>query len=69
MAKSTQQRPAPQILPANWAEIAESIRGRLEREGIRSPEQWRALGRKRHQLFGITRHVVEQLDMLARAKS
>jgi len=38
----------------------------LEREGVRSLQDWARLGRKRHGLFGITRAMVRQIDAAAR---
>ncbi|HEV2230162.1 MAG TPA: hypothetical protein VGR86_14545 [Steroidobacteraceae bacterium] len=40
---------------------------RLRAEGIATLEAWVALGRRRRQIFGVTRAAVEQLDALARA--
>lgn len=39
---------------------------RLAAEGVHSLADWRALGRRRFQLWGVTRRVVEQVDKLAR---
>ena len=58
-------QPARQT-PAAWTDLAPEIRRRLEREGIDGAAAWRALGRKRHQVFGIVPSVVRQLDALAR---
>ena len=40
---------------------------RLRAEGIATLEAWVALGRRRRQIFGVTRATVEQLDTLAKA--
>jgi hypothetical protein len=40
---------------------------RLRAEGIATLEAWVALGRRRRQIFGVTRAAVEQLDKLAKA--
>lgn len=40
---------------------------RLQAEGIATLEAWVALGRRRRQIFGVTRAAVEQLDALAKA--
>lgn len=40
---------------------------RLQAEGIATLEAWVALGRRRRQIFGITRAAVAQLDTLAKA--
>jgi hypothetical protein len=40
---------------------------RLRAEGIATLEAWVALGRRRRQIFGVTRAAVEQLDTLAKA--
>jgi hypothetical protein len=40
---------------------------RLRAEGIATLEAWVALGRRRRQIFGVTRAAVEQLDALAKA--
>jgi hypothetical protein len=58
---------APQI-SRTWAELPESIRQRLEREGIRTPEQWRALKYRRHAIWGITRAAVVLIDTCAGAR-
>jgi hypothetical protein len=39
----------------------------LRAEGISTLEAWVALGRRRRQIFGVTRAAVEQLDTLAKA--
>jgi len=52
-------RPREIPLPAH-------IVARLAAEGVHSLADWRRLGRRRHQFFGITRRVVEQLDALVR---
>ena len=40
---------------------------RLRAEGIETLEAWRALGRRRLQIFGVTRAACAQLDALAKA--
>ena len=40
---------------------------RLRSEGVATLEAWVALGRRRRQIFGVTRAAVEQLDALAKA--
>jgi hypothetical protein len=40
---------------------------RLRAEGIATLEAWVALGRRRRQIFGVTRAAVAQLDALAKA--
>ena len=40
---------------------------RLRAEGVATLEEWVALGRRRRQIFGVTRAVVAQLDALAKA--
>lgn len=47
--------------------LPESLRERLAAEGVYTLKDWTALGRRRHQLFGITSATVKQLDALARA--
>jgi len=49
------------------AELPDSLLERLRAEGVATLEEWVALGRRRRQIFGITRAVVEQLDALAKA--
>ena len=63
--QSLPQHTAPGNSPS-WAELPPRIRERLERDGINSAADWRRLGRRRHELFGIVPRVVEQLDDLAR---
>lgn len=40
---------------------------RLRAEGVATLEAWVALGRRRRQIFGVTRAAVAQLDALAKA--
>jgi hypothetical protein len=47
--------------------LPESLRERLAGEGVFTLQDWVALGRRRHQLFGITSATVKQLDALARS--
>jgi hypothetical protein len=56
---------AEQALSA-WGDQAPVLLERLEAEGIRSVADWRALGRRRFRIFGITRSMAAQLDELAR---
>jgi hypothetical protein len=49
-----------------WDEIPEAIRGRLIAEGLDSPSAWRAAGRRRFEVFGVTRRAATLLDRLAR---
>ncbi|HEX4619650.1 MAG TPA: hypothetical protein VH135_07955 [Steroidobacteraceae bacterium] len=49
------------------AELPLSLIERLRAEGIATLEAWVALGRRRRQIFGVTRAAVEQLDALAKA--
>jgi hypothetical protein len=42
---------------------------RLAAEGIASLADWRALGPRRHRIFGITVSMVRQLDELARGEA
>jgi hypothetical protein len=48
-------------------ELPLSLIERLRAEGIATLEAWVALGRRRRQIFGVTRAAVEQLDALAKA--
>ncbi len=47
--------------------LAEPLRQRLAAEGVFTLQDWVALGRRRHQLFGITSATVKKLDALARS--
>ena len=38
----------------------------LEREGVRTPQDWKRLGKRRLLIFGIVPSVVRDLDRLAR---
>lgn len=49
------------------AELPLPLAERLRSEGIATLEAWVALGRRRRQIFGVTRAAVEQLDALAKA--
>jgi hypothetical protein len=44
-----------------------SLLERLRAEGVATFEGWVALGRRRRQIFGVTRAAVAQLDALAKA--
>ncbi|MGO9850284.1 MAG: hypothetical protein ACLPTM_01520 [Steroidobacteraceae bacterium] len=48
-------------------ELPNTILERLRAEGIETLEAWVALGRRRRQIFGVTRAAVTQLDQLAKA--
>ena len=50
----------PADLPARLIE-------RLRTEGVATLESWLALGRRRYQIFGVTRAMASQLDALAKA--
>jgi hypothetical protein len=49
------------------ADLPHALIERLRAEGVATLEEWVALGRRRRQIFGITRAVVDQLDALARS--
>jgi ParB-like chromosome segregation protein Spo0J len=49
------------------SELPLSLVERLQAEGIATLEAWVALGRRRRQIFGVTRAAVAQLDALAKA--
>jgi len=49
------------------AELPLPLIERLRAEGIATLEAWVALGRRRRQIFGVTRAAVERLDALAKA--
>ena len=70
MALNQAQRAVSASPPPNDEAIGalpESLRERLAAEGVYTLQDWTALGRKRHQLFGITSATVKQLDALARS--
>jgi hypothetical protein len=48
-------------------ELPITLLERLRAEGIETLEAWVALGRRRRQIFGVTRAAVTQLDQLAKA--
>ncbi|HLY51746.1 MAG TPA: hypothetical protein VKQ31_01935 [Steroidobacteraceae bacterium] len=48
-------------------ELPQSLLERLRAEGVETLEAWVALGRRRRQIFGVTRAAVLQLDALAKA--
>jgi hypothetical protein len=52
----------PPVLPLRLIE-------RLRAEGVATLEDWVALGRRRRQIFGVTRAAVAQLDALAKEMS
>ena len=47
--------------------LPQTLIERLRAEGIATLEAWVALGRRRREIFGITRAAVELLDGLAKA--
>jgi len=47
--------------------LPQTLIERLQAEGIATLEAWVALGRRRRQIFGVTRAAVELLDGLAKA--
>jgi hypothetical protein len=49
------------------AELPLPLTERLRAEGVATLEAWVALGRRRRQIFGVTRSAVAQLDALAKA--
>jgi hypothetical protein len=49
------------------AELPPPLHERLRAEGVATLEAWVALGRRRLQIFGVTRAAVAQLDALAKA--
>jgi hypothetical protein len=48
-------------------ELPHPLLERLRAEGVETLEAWIALGRRRRQIFGVTRAAVTQLDTLAKA--
>jgi hypothetical protein len=49
------------------AELPSPLIERLRAEGVATLEAWVALGRRRRDIFGVTRKAVAQLDSLAKA--
>jgi hypothetical protein len=54
----------PHTLPT---ELPLPLIERLRAEGVATLEAWVALGRRRREIFGVTRAAVAQLDALAKA--
>jgi len=52
--------------PDPWAGLPPAIIERLAAAGVCSAADWRALGRRRLGIWGITRRIVRELDELAR---
>lgn len=48
--------------------LAPHIAERLAAEGVHSLKDWRALGRRRLAIWGVTRRIVAELDALARRR-
>ena len=48
-------------------ELPQTLIDRLRAEGIATLEAWVALGRRRYQIFGVTRAAVALLDSVAKA--
>ncbi len=51
--------------PEPFGALPSLIVERLHAEGVHSLDDWRALGSKRFQLFGITGRIALQIDKLA----
>jgi len=49
------------------SELPLTLIERLRAEGVETLESWVALGRRRREIFGVTRAVVAQLDALAKS--
>jgi hypothetical protein len=47
-------------------ELPDTLLERLRAEGVETLEAWVALGRRRREIFGVTRAAVTQLDQLAK---
>lgn len=58
----------PQI-PRAWAELPAVILERLAREGVTTPEQWKALGYRRREIRGLTRAAVVLVDSCSRMRT
>lgn len=56
-------RPQP---PSRWSELSPTLRARLEREGITTPQEWLAAGRRRRLIFGVSARQCDELDAIAR---
>ncbi|MBS0364754.1 MAG: hypothetical protein JSR67_02895 [Proteobacteria bacterium] len=54
------------IIHALPEELPQPLLALLRSEGIETLEAWVALGRRRHQIFGVTRAAAKQLDILAK---
>jgi hypothetical protein len=48
-------------------DLPQTLIERLHAEGVATLEAWVALGRRRRQIFGVTRAAVALLDSLAKA--
>ncbi|HWZ64260.1 MAG TPA: hypothetical protein VNX02_14680 [Steroidobacteraceae bacterium] len=48
-------------------ELPDTLLERLRAEGVETLEAWVALGRRRREIFGVTRAAVTQLDQLAKS--
>ena len=48
-------------------DLPQTLIERLHAEGVATLEAWVALGRRRRQIFGVTRAAVDLLDSLAKA--
>lgn len=49
------------------ADLPHPLLERLRAEGVATLEAWVALGRRRREIFGVTRAAVAQLDALAKS--
>jgi hypothetical protein len=49
------------------AQLTPVLRAHLATEGIASLAAWRAVGRRRYKIFGVTRTMRAQIDALAKA--
>ena len=55
-------RAAPDPTPLPWEDLSSVISERLRDEGIKTIEEWRELGERRYQVFGLLRSMVVQVD-------
>ncbi|HEX4050502.1 MAG TPA: hypothetical protein VHY19_06470 [Steroidobacteraceae bacterium] len=69
MDNSTHGAATPQISAAAnpIADLPQHTRAALERAGVKSIADWRALGRRRFGIFGVPAPLIARLDAAARA--
>jgi len=65
-AQLAETLPRLRVAIEGWPGLPSRIRERLEGDGVRSLDDWRALGERRRMIFGVPPEWVKRIDALAR---